>query len=99
MVTAEEVFATEGEEGGFVLELLGQTVKRTRMEMALTQRDLARRSGLDVSSISYLERGVRRARISTIHQLAEALGCEPLKISRIVNVKPSELVESGDTET
>ncbi len=65
------------------LELIPGAVRRRRMQHAMTQRDLANRSDLDVSTISYLERGVRRARISTIGQLAKALDCEPLDIARI----------------
>jgi transcriptional regulator with XRE-family HTH domain len=65
------------------LELNPGSIRYRRMQRALTQRDLAIRSGLDVSTISYLERGVRRARISTIQQLAKALDCDPLEIARI----------------
>jgi transcriptional regulator with XRE-family HTH domain len=67
-----------------VLRLDGAAVRRKRLANAMTQRALARLSRLDVSSISYLERGTRRARVSTIRQIAEALQCEPLDIASII---------------
>jgi len=65
------------------LRLIPGAVRRKRLELALTQRELAEASGLDPSAISYLERGSRRARLSSIKRLAAALGCEPLDIAQI----------------
>lgn len=67
------------------LEIVPDRLRRQRLERALTQDELAKRSGLDPSSVSYLERGARRARVSTIRALAKALGCAPLDIARIEN--------------
>jgi DNA-binding CsgD family transcriptional regulator len=51
-------------------------LKRIREERALSQRDLAARSGVAQDTISELERGERQARPSTVRKLAEALGVD-----------------------
>ena len=55
-------------------------LKTLREEQALSQRDLAKLSGVAQDSIGQIERGERKARPSTIRKLAEALGVEPSKL-------------------
>jgi tetratricopeptide (TPR) repeat protein len=53
--------------------------------LALTQEELAERSGLSVEAISALERGLRRApRVSTVMFLAEAMRLDPAKRRRLL---------------
>jgi transcriptional regulator with XRE-family HTH domain len=47
-----------------------------RLDQALTQRELAERSGVSLNTINRLERGFT-ARPPTIRKLAAALGVEP----------------------
>lgn len=57
-------------------------LKRLRLDAALSQRDLAIKSGLARSTISALERGAAEARPSTLRRLADALGCTPRELQR-----------------
>jgi transcriptional regulator with XRE-family HTH domain len=48
-----------------------------RARQRVTMAELSRRSGVDVHTISDIERGNRRPHGSTLVKLAEALGVEP----------------------
>ena len=50
------------------------TVRRLRELRALSQRELARRAGLDTATINRIERGKQRPMPRTIRKLAAALG-------------------------
>ena len=52
-------------------------LERARRTHALTQEELAERSGVTRSTISRLEDGLQEARPSTLRKLAAALGVEP----------------------
>jgi transcriptional regulator with XRE-family HTH domain len=56
-------------------ELIAQIINR-RTSLGLTQRDLAARAGTHQSRISKIESGEHDIRLSTLVQLAEALGRE-----------------------
>jgi transcriptional regulator with XRE-family HTH domain len=60
----------------------GTNLRTLRKERALSQRDLARVSGVGPVTISELERGVREAQPRTIRKLAEALGVEPKELMK-----------------
>jgi transcriptional regulator with XRE-family HTH domain len=51
----------------------------TRRAQALTQQELADRSGVSLTTINRLERGYT-ARPQTVRKLAEALGVEPREL-------------------
>ncbi len=55
-------------------------LRRLRQELALSQQDLERVSGVTQHTISDLESGKRGARPSTIRKLAAALGVEPAEL-------------------
>lgn len=57
-----------------VIELRG--LRQLRIKAALSQRELAERSGIAYSTIARLETG-KTANMKTVRKLAEALGCEP----------------------
>ncbi len=59
------------------LEVNGMQLRRLRRARALSQRDLARITGIAQDTISQLETGKREAQPRTIRRLAEALSVEP----------------------
>ena len=54
----------------------GETIRRLRMEKGLTQQQLSDQLGLDRSSVASWELGRHMPGVTTITQLAEALGVE-----------------------
>lgn len=58
-----------------ILLAFGQKVRAIREKAGLTQREVARRSGLDVTYISGLERSVRNPSLMSLEKLAKGLGC------------------------
>lgn len=52
----------------------GEAVRKARAAAALTQEELADRSGLDRSYIGGVERGERNPTLSVIEKIAEGLG-------------------------
>ena len=54
--------------------LVGRNLRRYRRAAALTQEQLAERSGFTQKYISDLERGLENPTIITIYELAQALG-------------------------
>jgi transcriptional regulator with XRE-family HTH domain len=56
-------------------------LRELRDEAALSQEDLARKSGVSRGTIADLEAGKRPARPSTRRKLAEALGVQPAELS------------------
>lgn len=70
-------------------------LKRMREGAALTQEELAKRSGVGRATIAGLEAGSRRARPATVQKLAGAIGVDP---GQLVGASPtgrSELVDAG----
>ncbi len=60
-----------------VLEGQDGRLRDTRQRNFLTQKELAQMSGVHFTSINKLERGVSKARASTVRKLAKALGVTP----------------------
>lgn len=58
-----------------VLLAFGRRVRAIREKAGLTQREVARRSGLDVTYISGIERSVRNPSLMSLEKLAKGLGC------------------------
>ena len=61
---------------------LGERVRRLREEQALTQAELADRSGVSLSTVSRLEQTSWPVRAGTIRKLAHALGVQPIALTR-----------------
>ena len=57
-----------------------ERLRQLRVQRAISQEDLGRRTGIAQSTISNLESSNRPARLSTIRKLAEALGVEPKEL-------------------
>ena len=64
-----------GDRGWFFADIADKVAAR-RIEMKLSQRELAELCGTTQSAIARLERGGRPPRIDTLLRIAEALDCE-----------------------
>ena len=58
-----------------ILLAFGQNIRKLRLKEGLTQRELAKRSGLDVTYCSGIERGVRNLSLKSLEKVAKGLGC------------------------
>ena len=72
---ALERFASVGEEGWFFARIAEQVVSR-RLELGLSQKELAELCDTTQSAVARLESGGRPPRIDTLLRLAAALDCE-----------------------
>lgn len=59
-----------------IREILASNLRRLRKAAALSQEELAHRSGIDRTYISALERSVYAAGIDVVDRLAKELGVE-----------------------
>jgi transcriptional regulator with XRE-family HTH domain len=64
------------------IEVDSKKLRRLRRELALSQQDLTRMTGVAQATLSDLELGKREARASTVRKLAEALGVEPRELMK-----------------
>jgi transcriptional regulator with XRE-family HTH domain len=61
-------------------EHFGENMRRHRVKAGLTQRQVAKRSGLHKAEISRLENGLRNPRLDTIVRVARGIGVAPSKL-------------------
>lgn len=61
-------------------EIVGGNVRRLRERKRLSQEQLAHDAGINLSTLTKLERGVGNPTLSTIVQIAEQLGVNPGKL-------------------
>jgi len=66
-----------GDRGWFFAQIADKVAER-RVQMSMSQRELAVLCGTTQSAIARLERGGRPPRIDTLLRIAEALDCELL---------------------
>jgi transcriptional regulator with XRE-family HTH domain len=73
-----------------LLKIIGKNVKLLREAHGYTQGDLAKASGLQRSYIGDVERGSRNLTVSSISQIADALGVHPgiLLFDEAIRKKP-----------
>jgi transcriptional regulator with XRE-family HTH domain len=57
-----------------------KNLKATRLAKGLSQEALARKTGLSVSYVSFLERGLRSPPLKTVECFAGALGVKPVTL-------------------
>lgn len=60
-----------------LVQLLGQNVRRLRIERGLSQEELAFRAGMKRSYLSDMERGTRNPTVRALGRIAEALEIAP----------------------
>jgi len=71
-------------------------LREWRLRRALAQRDLARASGVGLSTINRVEQGLQLARPSTVRRLAVALGVQPDELMKVSGVGHSASGERQD---
>lgn len=64
------------------LRLLGATIRQYRRYRGLTQRALAEQTGLNVTYLGEIERGVRNLSVLTLLRIADALRLRPSRFLR-----------------
>ena len=64
------------EDGGWFFAQIADRVAARRVELGLSQRELAERTGTTQSAIARLEGGGRPPRIDTLLRIANALDCD-----------------------
>ena len=62
------------------IKAFGLHLKKIRREKKVTQEKLAYDTGLELSQIGRIERGVINTSISNVFEIAEALGIEPVEL-------------------
>jgi transcriptional regulator with XRE-family HTH domain len=67
-------------------------LRSVRERLFVTQEELAERTGMSRASISRIESGQQRPRISTVRKLAAALGVSP---ETLIDWNGEESVETG----
>ena len=70
------------------LEVFAQNVSRARKQKHLTQEEISNRSGIHVTEVSRIERGLRDPRVTTLIRLAHALEVSPADLLRGVAPVP-----------
>ena len=58
-------------------EQIGRRIKVRRVELGLTQAELATKLSIGQSNLSYIERGERDVSLSLLDEIARALKCKP----------------------
>jgi transcriptional regulator with XRE-family HTH domain len=72
------------------LEVFAQNVSRARKQKHLTQEEVSHRSGIHVTEVSRIERGLRDPRVTTLLRLADALEVTPATLLKGVEpIRPS----------
>ena len=74
-------------------ELIGQRIKRERLNLSLTQRDLARRVGVGAPHISKIEAGRESPSDELLCEIAKVFGCDYDELLIVARRLPSDLME------
>lgn len=61
---------------------VGRRIKVRRVELGMTQADLAQKLSVGQSNLSYIERGKRDVSVSLLAEIAQALKCRPEEFFR-----------------
>jgi transcriptional regulator with XRE-family HTH domain len=61
---------------------VGRRIKVRRVELGMTQAELAQKLSVGQSNLSYIERGERDVSVSLLAEIAEALKCRPEEFFR-----------------
>lgn len=66
-----------------IRRVIGRNARQARLDLGLTQEDVAARVGCDRAYISSLEMGTRNPTATTLWHLAEALKIEPAELLKL----------------
>jgi transcriptional regulator with XRE-family HTH domain len=66
---------------------LGLKIKNSRLNLGMTQLNLAEKAGISVSFLSFLESGKRKGSLETYFQIAASLGTD---LSDLLKVKKTK---------
>lgn len=58
-------------------ERVGRRIKVRRVELGMTQAELAQKLSVGQSNLSYIERGERDVGVSLLEEIGRALNCKP----------------------
>ena len=61
-------------------KIVGQNVRRLRVERRLTQEQLAHDAGIDLTYVGGIERGRRNPSVDVLGRLAASLGVHPREL-------------------
>jgi transcriptional regulator with XRE-family HTH domain len=75
---------------------LGRLIKRKRIELALTQRELARQLGVEASHVAYLEGGKRNPSLALMARLESALGVSRQEIFLLSHPEAAGVVNRSE---
>jgi transcriptional regulator with XRE-family HTH domain len=75
---------------------LGQLIRHRRKELALTQRELAKKLGVEASHVAYLEGGKRNPSLSLMARLEVALGVSRQQIFVLSHPEAASVVNASD---
>jgi transcriptional regulator with XRE-family HTH domain len=70
------------------LQLFGNVVRDRRKELGLRQRDLAGKTGLNISHIGEIENGKRSVNLETLFHIAAALEVPPSRLLHPIEQRP-----------
>ncbi len=60
--------------------VVAENLRALRLKVGVSQEALAKKSGLSVSYVSMLERGLRVPPLDTLEALSKALGVSPVRL-------------------
>ena len=73
---------------------LGNTIKEKRIYWGLSQTELSKRTGIDIKTISLIERGIRRKPIpETLKKLSEALDIYDIELLELAGYNEDEKID------
>jgi putative transcriptional regulator len=75
---------------------LGRLIKDKRKELNLTQRELAKRLGVQASHVAYLENGKRKPSLALMLRLEQALGVSRRRIFLLSHPEAASVVNPSD---
>src|SRR5215472_13670924 len=74
---------------------LGETVRRHREALGLTQRTLAQKLGVEPSHVAFIESGRRKPSLKLVARLADMLGVDRQKFLILAHPEAGELIPNA----
>ena len=74
-------------------ETFGKVLKQARLDLGLSQHDLACKLGVRASHIGYLEQGRRRPSLTLLNALADTLGVDKERLFLLSHPEAKDLIK------